>query len=295
MAVEAPSATKASFGGVEFLVTSFQTRRGRRVAEYATPGATGSSVEDLGRNAVRDTVSAPLDPETFAKLTEAADKGKISTFGHPLLGSYEALIGDISGDSEGNTVNTIQVSIEFIEASAQPILLGVTISRDSAKQSADASFGTFGDLFDGIDLTLTVFDDLEGFVDSFKDAYNATSDFFESTTQAFQDLSRAAQDVVSFGQSVIDEVRNVADTIGDIANEMIDTTLAVVDGVRTVVDTVAAEVEQVYTFTTMVASDLPSILQRRFIDPLRLEEILDANGLIDPFFIPAGVALDLPL
>ncbi|MDA8483588.1 DNA circularization N-terminal domain-containing protein [Pseudomonas resinovorans] len=133
----------ASFRGVPFLVDDSQQQLGRRTAVTEYPGRDEPSVEDLGRRAWSDSLSAfVIGDDHLDQAQRLADA--LNAFGpgelvHPYLGTRLVQVGEVSlrhSNREGG-LSTFTIEVKEAGPVQSP---GLAINTDSAlQQSCDAA------------------------------------------------------------------------------------------------------------------------------------------------------------
>jgi hypothetical protein len=268
------------------------------------PGMPGEYIQPMGRQSLVDTVSALMTLADLTKLETIADKPQPQTWIHPLRKGFEGYVESISSPISSAMDGYISVSFQVVEHydPNTTILPNITITAGGAKAKSGALWDTLGtavgDLPDwdgtGVDLLdAASFDDAW---DSLGDGWTALESVyedFENMDATVRDLSRSLNAFDDLADTFVDAAHDVANFIGETAEAVQRIPSQIVETGRDLIDSVADTAESVVSFTVTNATDLPSILQDSFGTIENMTEVMEANGIIDPFMLLPGTQLNI--
>jgi prophage DNA circulation protein len=214
---------QASLDGVEFLVSSDETKGGRRQAEYEYISTNRRQVQDLGQYLRKFTVTgfipydASNDDDYFQKrdalLTVLEADGEHNLI-HPFYGEITVTTGIYSLKQRTSklgyaeiTFTATQVSQEINNSLARPDKkVTETTVTDQANQTAKSLQDDSASKF-----SLTK---------AFKDGYESAKDIASNTLQQIQDVIGPLAQEVDDAANFVKEIENDVDQINTLLNNL---------------------------------------------------------------------------
>jgi len=291
-------AMEAKVGSVKFWAKRANPQpTPRRLAQYIGVGVTGASLEDLGRNARVEILTAEVTEDIYVDLDFIKDAAKVITIQHPLFGVFEGRLADVTYDAGPNDM--VDIVCTCIE-DGDPKVLFVPAANTTAqkKQSADSTFDN---------LTLSAFDaaptssglpSASASLDSSFSSLSAVMDAVSSADALWADASAAFSDLASAGDVFIDAVDSFQDATQEMV-DMVDTTYELINTAREWVDAVENQVAGVWqnmriTTPLSIAEIALGLVGKDDEDTIDL--ILSRNPtLIDLNAVPVGFELSIPI
>ena len=290
---------------LKILTAEISRERVYVLAKHRGPGNPGSYLQPLGRESLVDSVSALMTIDDLKKLEIIADKGRPVTWIHPLQSGFEGLIESISepitSTLDGYLMATIQI-VEHYDPNTT-ILPSMTITVPGARRKSGSlwsDLGTaVGDLPDwdgtGVDpLAAATFDDAWSDLGDAWDAMDAVYESVEDAGSTWRDLSRSVNVFSDVADVFVDAAHDVAGFIGETAEAIQRLPSQIVETGRDAIDAITDTAESVVTFTVTNTTDLASILQDSFGSIESMADVMDANGIIDPFLLLPGTQISIP-
>lgn len=181
-----------SFGGIELDVISVSDNVGRVLARHEYPFRDGAVIEDMGgvpRETGCDIIFIPGGAgdganhlENLVSFLDVAQSGEASTFIHPLTGSYQAFVEDLTFNARADDRSVVRVSCTFVEAGLdraaffagadESVGSGVVLAEE-AQADMNASIEADADAM-SLDPPITVQDDVVATATSWQDTPNIT-------------------------------------------------------------------------------------------------------------------------
>jgi prophage DNA circulation protein len=225
---------QASLDGVEFLVSSDETKGGRRQAEYEYISTNRRQVQDLGQYLRKFTVTgfipydASNDDDYFQKrdalLTVLEADGEHNLI-HPFYGEITVTTGIYSLKQRTSklgyaeiTFTATQVSQEINNSLARPDKkVTETTVTDQANQTAKSLQDDSASKF-----SLTK---------AFKDGYESAKDIASNTLQQIQDVIGPLAQEVDDAANFVKEIENDVDQINTLLNNPTSLFETIIDGI----------------------------------------------------------------
>ena len=297
--------TKAQIGSIQFEAASASGGGKRRLAIHEAIGVDGATIEDLGEAPRVEHLSAHVGEDVYLKLENLRREATVQTCTHPLFGTFQGRIHEIS--YEAGTKHGVNIKLTLIEDGQHALVLApVTLSLPSSAGAFAAGLDDWGDINTEADFESYLSDESFGIVQGlgsdflgFANAFDTVLDAVQSGTSTWAALGSALDDLGSSLDSFVDGVYGLADEIGQAGMDIIDASYSLVRAARDCVDAAqseAATILQPFKVATPVGV---AALCREFLgsdDDDMIDLFLESNPtIIDLNAIPSGLDIVLPV
>lgn len=277
------------WAGVEFWAVSMSGSANRRWAVYTAAYREGAEQEDLGRDARTEMYQTTLDRETFQKLEKAVNAKQVRLWQHPIFGSFNARVRITQYAKTSKS--RISATIEVQEYKAQDIEI-VSASPDQKAAQAEARWNDLKDAVDAVENAP------DGVTSAMTDADTAWSDVYNQTQSAelgnaeWQDVDRSLEQFRTKNTELTNNLREVEDQPE--TWNAIDLGLRASADLEDFVESTRAEPQVRRVLKLTADTDVYSLAYAIWGHGQFVDDIIDQNNILDPFFIELGTELELP-
>jgi hypothetical protein len=293
---------QAKLGSMPLLVTECRRSYRWHTSKHGTPGEKGENVKKHGRASIVDSVTCLCTVPETKKLVELGNKPKL-IWTNPLLSPLDGTMEDLDIPMTVGLYGYFRVTFNFVQ-SLDPTKKQnkkSKLSIPSAKKKALNIYDKFsGDLDDLDDIPTPAGRNLDDAAEAFGAAAGVTDDIFGDMITGdagWQDLARGLDELIQTADAFVVAAREVEASIGGMADTIQGAPSLLVQTVRNAVDDAKAAAGTVASFVTQGPSDLFGMMldAGMQINEANIVALMTDNVILDPFAIPTGVTVQIPI
>ncbi len=302
-----PYAVQATLQTMPLLVRSCTRGYRWRLSTHGTPGTKGDAKRKHGRESIVDQVACLLTVPEVAQLVALADREDPLLWTHPLLPPINGHIENLDIPAENSVYGYFVASFQVVEAFDRQ----VTQTRQPGTGSAAAAQAKAGALFAD---WLADYDDLDtiptdnkgadfttaasGLTTAFASVDGVFNDLADPIgDSSWRDLSRSLDTFTATVDTFVDAAREIESDLGVAAYSLQSAPLLIRETIADAVEALKTPAQTVASFVTTEPADLFSMMMEAGIDVTEdaVVSLMEDNNLPDPFNIPAGSVVAIPV
>jgi hypothetical protein len=297
-----PYIVQAKLGGMSLRVLEVSRRYSWSTSKHGTPGTDGENIKKHGRESITDSVTCLLTVPEVEQILGIANRHRV-TWTHPLLRSIDGTVESLDIPAVVDTWGFFRTTFSFIESNDPAIQTNDEPRRSvpSSRAKLDAMFGQLAANMDTVgpiptpdgsafDAAFDAFAEQRAVVDT------AMGEITEGAA-TWQDLSRELDALIATAGAFVESAQAVEATLGGLADTIQTAPALMVQTVRETVDSVKSAAGTVASLITQGPSDLFLMMQDAAVSITEdnIIAIMEDNLIFDPFAIPAGVTITIPV